>query len=183
MRLLFEIDTKDYDPAGRAFVRPSARALILRDGRIAMVHSLKYDYYKFPGGGIEDGEDPAAAMIREAREEAGLVVRPETVREYGYVHRIQKSGYPDTDHFIQENYYYLCEAEAALQPQRLDDYEAEERFTLEYVLPEQAIWVNRMRCHGPKDPRMIEREARVLELLLADGYFASRTISGRKDCL
>ena len=27
-------------------------------------------------------------MIRETREEAGLAVIPETVREYGYVHRI-----------------------------------------------------------------------------------------------
>jgi 8-oxo-dGTP pyrophosphatase MutT (NUDIX family) len=56
-----------------------------------MVHSLKYDYYKFPGGGIRDGENPIDAMIRETLEEAGLKVLPETVREYGIVHRIQKS--------------------------------------------------------------------------------------------
>ena len=42
MRMLFELDTKDYDPNGQAFVRPSVRGIILRDGRIAMVHSLKY---------------------------------------------------------------------------------------------------------------------------------------------
>ena len=65
MRLLFEIDTKDYDPNGKAFVRPSVRGIIIRDGRIAMVHSLKYDYYKFPGGGIESGESPEQALLRE----------------------------------------------------------------------------------------------------------------------
>ena len=32
MRLLFEIDTKDYDPNGKAFVRPSVRGIIIRDG-------------------------------------------------------------------------------------------------------------------------------------------------------
>ena len=32
-----------------------------------MIHSLKYDYYKFPGGGIEDGESNEEALIRETR--------------------------------------------------------------------------------------------------------------------
>ena len=56
MRLLFEIDTKDYDINGTAFVRHSARCINIKNGKVAMVHSLKYDYYKFPGGGIEKGE-------------------------------------------------------------------------------------------------------------------------------
>ena len=50
-----------------------------------MIHSLKYDYYKFPGGGIENGENPVEAMIRETREEAGLVVKPETSEVRSYV--------------------------------------------------------------------------------------------------
>ena len=91
MRQLFDMDRHDYDDCTRAFVRDSARSIIIRDGKVAMVHSLKYDYYKFPGGGIEAGEDPVDAMIRETREEAGLVVIPETIREYGLVHRAQKS--------------------------------------------------------------------------------------------
>ena len=90
MRLLFEMDKKDYESCTHRFVRNSARSIIIRDGKIAMIHSLKYDYYKFPGGGIENGENPVEAMIRETREEAGLVVKPETVKEYGYVHRIQR---------------------------------------------------------------------------------------------
>ena len=57
-----------------------------------MIHSLKYDYYKFPGGGIENGENPVEAMIRETREEAGLVVKPETVKEYGYVRFTSRGG-------------------------------------------------------------------------------------------
>ncbi|MBQ1504533.1 MAG: NUDIX domain-containing protein, partial [Oscillospiraceae bacterium] len=87
MRLLFTIDPKDYDPNGKGFVRDSARAVIVRGGKVAMVHSLKYDYYKFPGGGIEPGETLEDAVIRETREEAGLEVIPESVREFGYVHR------------------------------------------------------------------------------------------------
>ncbi len=163
MRLLFELDTKDYDPGGKAFVRPSVRGIIIRDGKIAMVHSLKYDYYKFPGGGIEDGESLTQALVREVAEESGLQVIPESVREYGLVHRVQKSDMADI--FIQDNYYFLCDAEAEVKSQHLDDYEAEERFTLEFVDPEQAIRTNRYVDHGPKDQIMLEREAKVLELI------------------
>ena len=76
MRLLFELDKGDHSLCTHDFVRPSARAILIRDGKIAMVHSLKYDYYKFPGGGIEKGEDPVQAVIRETLEEAGLTVIP-----------------------------------------------------------------------------------------------------------
>ena len=172
MRLLFEMDTKDYDRNGVAFIRHSARCINIKDGLVAMVHSVKYNYYKFPGGGIEKDECPEHAMIRETREEAGLVVIPDAVKEYGYVHRIQKSDHDGEDYFVQDNFYYLCDVEEALYSQELDDYEADEKFTLEYVDPDRAISVNRNADHGPKDQIMLEREARVLELLKEEGYFS-----------
>ena len=169
MRLLFEMDKKDYGECTRSFVRDSARSIIIRNGKIAMIHSLKYDYYKFPGGGIEPGESNVDALIRETAEEAGLTVIPDSIREYGYVHRIQKSTVEMDEYFIQNNYYYLCDVEEGVNPQKLDDYESDEHFTLEYVMPESAIRSNRTKDHGPKDPVMLEREARVLEMLLSDG--------------
>ena len=172
MRLLFEIDTKDYDPNGIAFIRHSARCINIKNGLVAMVHSIKYDYYKFPCGGIEEGESEENAMIRETQEEAGLVVIPESVKEYGYVHRIQKSDHDDADYFVQDNYYFLCDVEEVIHSQDLDDYEADEKFTLEYVEPDKAIFVNRNVRHGPKDQNLLEREARVLELLKEEGYFS-----------
>ena len=169
--MLFELDKHDYGDCTHSFVRNSARSIIIRDGRVAMIHSLKYDYYKFPGGGIENGENPVEAMIRETREEAGLVVKPETVREYGYVHRIQRSDKDASECFVQDNYYYLCEAEPGTVRQDLDAYEAQEAYTLEYAAPLFAIQKNRSLGAGPYNPIMLEREARVLELLMSEGYF------------
>lgn len=173
MRILFEIDTKDYAPDGRAFVRPSVRGIILRNGKIAMVHSRKYNYYKFPGGGIEPGESHLDALIREVREESGLLVLLETIREYGLVPRKQKSDQIDQyDLFIQENFYYICDVSDTAAQQDLDEYEQEEQFTLEWVDPQRAIDVNRNQDHGNKSQMMLEREARVLECLIREQYFA-----------
>ena len=171
MRLLFDLDKKDYDKCTHSFVRDSARSIIIKNGLIAMVHSLKYNYYKFPGGGIELEETATDALIRETLEEAGLKVIPDSIKEYGYVHRVQKSTKDETEFFIQDNFYYLCDAESGTTAQKLDDYESDEKFTLEYVKPEVAINTNRLNDHGPKDSVMLEREAKVLEMLISEGFF------------
>lgn len=168
MRILFELDQKNYDETKPRIVRPSVRGIILNDGKIYMVHSLKYDYYKFPGGGIEAGEDPIQTLSREVREESGLIVIPETIRDYGMVRRIEAGVLGDV--FEQENYYYLCEVEAVAVKPELDDYEADEQFTLELVHATHAIQINRTVHHGPKNQTMLEREARVLEILIHESY-------------
>ena len=167
MRELFVIDKKNYIESGTIGRRPSVRGIIIKDGKIAMMHSLKYDYYKLPGGGIEEGEQLEDTLIREVREESGLVVKPDSIKEFGYVRRIEKGKIEDI--FIQENFYYLCDVEDVIQAQELDDYE-EEVFTLEYVSPEQAIDVNENADHGDKAESqtfsgMILRENRVLQII------------------
>ena len=171
MRLLFEINLNDYSQCTHTFVRNSARSIIINNKKVAMVHSVQYDYYKFPGGGIEKDESPIDAMIRETQEEAGLIVIPDSVKEYGYVHRIQKSDNDETECFVQDNFYYLCKAENDIVSQCLDDYEAKESYTLEYVDPITAINKNRNVTQSPYNQMMLEREARVLEMLISEGLF------------
>ena len=168
MRSLFEIDTKDYDINGTTVSRPSARGIIIKYGKLAMIHSIKYDYYKFPGGGIEKNEQKENALIREVLEETGLDVIPQTIKEYGMVHRIQKGDYEDV--FIQDNYYYLCDVEDNVHEQKLDDYEKEEKFTLEYVSPKQVIDANKACKNKEADQIMLERECKVIGILAQEGY-------------
>ena len=51
-----------------------------RDGRYLMIRRtpgiLAGGAWCFPGGGIEPGESPAEAIVREVREEVGLTVTP-----------------------------------------------------------------------------------------------------------
>ena len=169
MRHLFTIDTHNYDPNGSVFVRPSVRAIIIEDQKVLMVHSLKYDYYKFPGGGIEAGESLPEALCREVREESGMMVDPASIREFGLVHR--RSRGDNGGVFIQDNFYFLCDA-CTHVGQQLDDYEADEGFTPEWITPEHAIETNRFHDHGASEHVMLEREALVLERLMEEGFFA-----------
>ncbi len=168
MKHLFTIDKKNYPPQGTVGRRPSVRGIIQRNGKLAMIHSLKYDYYKFPGGGMEEGESLEDTLIREVREESGLNILPHTIREFGCVRRIERGLREDI--FLQENFYFFCEAEDTPAAQLLDDYEAEERFTLEFVSPAQAIRTNENAlAHLPPEkthyPCMLEREIRVLQMI------------------
>ena len=169
MRTLFTLDTHDYDPNGRTVIRPSVRGILIRNGRILMVHSLKYDYYKFPGGGMEPGESLTEGLCREVREESGMMVDPDSIREFGLVQR--RSREDEGGVFIQDNFYFLCEAHKYMG-QQLDEYEADEGFTPEWITPEHAIETNRFHAHGATEQIMLEREALVLERLLIEGYFA-----------
>ena len=101
MRLLHIMDSDDYENCTRLNVRHSARAIIISDGKIAMIHSQENNYYKFPGGGIKHGESKEDALIRETLEETGLHVIPESIEELGYIHRIRKSLKHEDECFIQ----------------------------------------------------------------------------------
>ncbi len=90
MRSLFELDAKNYDMHSKPFIRPSVRGILIHGNKVCMVHSIKYNYYKFPGGGMEPGENQVDTLIREVAEESGLAVIPESIQEYGSVHRIEK---------------------------------------------------------------------------------------------
>lgn len=166
MKDLFVLDSKDYNPNGKVFRRPSVRAVICQNGKVLLVYSKKYNYYKFPGGGIENDENHIQALIREVCEETGYQIIPESIQEYGRVLRRQKDTKDATAIFEQENFYYFCQVSSQLVDRSLDGYEEEEGFTPMWVDALDASRHNQKEYHAEgADLLLIKREAKVLDLL------------------
>ncbi len=172
MRRLFTLDLHDYDETWRHDLRPTVRGIIEWDGKLALVHS-EGDYYGFPGGGIEDGETYEEALIREVKEETGLVVIPESIKEYGGALRLNKSTRFQETVFEQENFYYKCEVLAEVGEQNLDEEEALEGFELAFVTPEEARRKNRYDDHGENNGSIwLEKASILLEMLIFEKKLA-----------
>jgi len=53
-------------------MREAARGIVMDDdGAVALLHVARDNYYKLPGGGIDEGEEPLEAFGRELMEEIG----------------------------------------------------------------------------------------------------------------
>ena len=171
MKQLFTIDLKDYNPNGKKFYRPSVRGIIFdEDGNIAMIYSRKCHFYKFPGGGIEDNETHLETLTREIKEETGMTLIPNSVKEFGEVLKIQNGDEAgkDTIH-IQQNFYYICKVKDEIGEQDLDSGEKDLDFVLKFVPIEEAMAVNSaFESEDAFKKQMAEREKRVLEILKND---------------
>jgi 8-oxo-dGTP diphosphatase len=57
-------------------VRTRAGIILIEDNKVALIerHRGGVDYFVFPGGGVDEGETPEQAAIRETMEELGLEV-------------------------------------------------------------------------------------------------------------
>ncbi len=57
-------------------MRIRAGIVLLQDNKVALIerHRAGLDYFVFPGGGVDEGESPEQAAIREAMEELGIEV-------------------------------------------------------------------------------------------------------------
>lgn len=76
---------------GRAYgVRPGAYAVLLRDGAVLLTRQAEpRPEIQLPGGGLDPGEGPLAALRREVREETGWRIGPArrlgTWRRFAYM--------------------------------------------------------------------------------------------------
>jgi 8-oxo-dGTP pyrophosphatase MutT (NUDIX family) len=62
------------------WARVGVKGLIFREGRVLLLHrrddlDLLPGLWDLPGGGVEEGESPEEALVREVREETGYSVR------------------------------------------------------------------------------------------------------------
>jgi 8-oxo-dGTP diphosphatase len=86
----------------------AAGGLVVRDGRLLVVHRPKYDDWAFPKGKLEDGETWEDAALREVAEETGL--RCDLGEYVGSTHYRVRDG-------IKEVRYYRMTSEDEPTPQ------------------------------------------------------------------
>jgi 8-oxo-dGTP diphosphatase len=81
----------------------AAGGLILKDGRIAVVHRPRYDDWSLPKGKLDEGEDFEQAALREVEEETGLSCRIE-----GHIGDASYTDHRDRAKLVR---YYRMQAE------------------------------------------------------------------------
>jgi mutator protein MutT len=67
-------------------MRIRAGIVLIEDDKVALIerHRAGLDYYVFPGGGMDLGETPEQAAVREAQEELGVEVA--IIRQLAIIH-------------------------------------------------------------------------------------------------
>ncbi len=57
-------------------MRTRSGIILINDGQLALIerHRMDKHYFSFPGGGVDEGESPLEAAIREAEEELGICI-------------------------------------------------------------------------------------------------------------
>ena len=142
MKTLAVYDRKDYEPSWPRYVDTNARAIIFRGGKIALLNHKKGNMYLFPGGAVEGSETLIDALIREVKEETGLIVKHESINEFGIVTLIQKDIEKADSVFEICDYYYTCDVEDFAVEPSLTDGEKEKGYALEFIDIDEAIAVN-----------------------------------------
>lgn len=156
-----EIGCADGD---QVITREAVRAVAVDDlGRILLLHSRVGGDYKFPGGGVEEGEDPRAALARELDEECGSDLLAMGELLVSVVERRAAREAPAV--FQMRSRYYQVAVGTTHRTQRLEEYEAALGLRPVWVSPAAAIAANESALAGPDPAPWVDRELRVLRWL------------------
>ena len=165
MKILAEIHRRPgINIQGKAVYRTAVRGVILRRRNLLMIYSSNVGDYKFPGGGVGEGETHALALSREIREECGISLT-QIGDEIGAVIEYNVAMENDYDVFKMTSHYYLCDVEGGFGAQKLDGYEQDLGFRPVWINIERAIQVNKELLDSEKSPEWLKREIFVLEYI------------------
>jgi 8-oxo-dGTP diphosphatase len=120
------------DTIKRFRTRNAARAVLFDGPSIALLHVTKLNYHKLPGGGVEKGEDMAAALKRECLEEVGTEI--EAGKEVGSI-----VEYRGKFHLVQTSHCYLARVVGDKGEPSFTQSEIDEGFGLMWTTPKEAV--------------------------------------------
>lgn len=115
------------------FLRLAARGIIVKQDKILMLYTERYDDYSLPGGGIDDGEDQVQGLVRELSEETGAQ-NIRNIQAFGLYEEFRPWHKDDFDIMHMKSYCYTCEIDEQLGETQLEDYEVKNGM--------KAVWIN-----------------------------------------
>lgn len=147
--------------------RTTIRAIILKDNKLLMVYSSKFNDYTFPGGGMKKGEDHMSALKREIKEELGAN-EVTNVKPYGYIEEKRFGISPRATVYLQTSYYYLASV-SDFGRQNLADREKAHGVEPVWIAIDEALRVNQISLETFRHKRgmktVLPREMKVLKSL------------------
>lgn len=130
-----DIYGKEYNvPVAELTWRPAVYAIIVRGNKILLVSER--NSYHLPGGGVNLGETPEDAVVREAKEETGLdISNPRLVGSLSTFFTLShKKSLEKPVHVQSLLLYYLCDvADGEVSLGGLEDDEREYGLTPEWI--------------------------------------------------
>jgi 8-oxo-dGTP pyrophosphatase MutT (NUDIX family) len=115
--------------------RTGAYAVVVDSGRLLLTRLAESLTWTLPGGGIEHGETPVEALVREVYEEAGLVLRPGELLDVDSIHFTGQAPDGRLEDYHGIRVVYAGSVPAGSTPQVLEVAGS----------TEEAAWVSRSR--------------------------------------
>jgi ADP-ribose pyrophosphatase YjhB (NUDIX family) len=152
------------EPSGIIVKRLAARGIIIKNGKILLIYTKRYNDYSLPGGGVDDHEDISEGLCRELKEETGAqnvaIIRPFGI--YEEYRPALKETY-DILHMMSYIYEVACD-ELFLEP-KLESYEVKNGMKTIWMNIEEAIFHNQQVIDNmePSGGLSIKRELFLLK--------------------
>lgn len=165
MKLLHKTIHPDLNNIGELthFTRRCSRAIVIRDNKILLLYTERYNDFSLPGGGIDDGETNEEGLIRELKEETGAhsVTDLCAIGIYEESRPWYKDDF-DVQHII--SYCYFCSIGENLEETQFEDYEINNGMKVVWVDIDEAIEHNQKTIDSCSKAGMsIERELFLLK--------------------
>ncbi|CAM2900012.1 NUDIX hydrolase [Vibrio rarus] len=149
----------------RIMQRRATRAIVLQGEVILLLYTERYHDYSLPGGGVDEGEDLQAGLVRELEEETGAR-NIRNIQPFGVFEEYRPWYKDGADVMRMFSYCYTCSVDAQLGAPNFEDYEIKNGM--------QAVWINihdaiahnqRTLSDSDKKGLSIERETFLLHLI------------------
>jgi ADP-ribose pyrophosphatase YjhB (NUDIX family) len=145
--------------------RIATRAIVLKGEMILMLYTARYHDYTLPGGGLDEGEELVAGMIRELQEETGAT-NIRDIHEFGLYEEFRPWYKDDVAILHMKSYCYTCVIDSQLGATKLEDYEIKNGMKPVWLNIYDAIEHNEKTIkNSAKKGMSIQRETYLLKLI------------------